>query len=50
MKYDTFAKPLLLPEVISTAGALYYLPCVSSGGGSLKAGDAQAASSCRTNG
>jgi len=50
MKYDTFAKPLLLPEVIFTAGALYYLPCVSSDCGSMKAGDAQAALSCRTNG
>ena len=50
MKYDTFAKPLLLPEVIFTAGALYYLPCVSSGGGSLKTGDTQAALCCRTNG
>ena len=50
MKYNTFAKPLLLPEVIFTAGALYYLPCVSSGGGSLKTGDTQAALCCRTNG
>ena len=37
MKYVSFAKPLLLPEVIFTAGALYYLPSVSSGGGFLKA-------------
>ena len=50
MKYVSFAKPLLLPEVIFTAGALYYLPSVSSGGGFLKAGDAQAALCYRTNG